>query len=117
MVLYNVTKDKSILPLKFKISKPTSKKVYKIDDYKKEVESIEENNKKEVQEVKEELKQTSIIDSYTELKKVEDELDLNEAETRKKLIDVLLEQAGWDVSSSEVVKEYKIVIIKVNLEK
>ena len=31
----NVTKDKSILPLKFKISKPTSKKVYKIDDYKK----------------------------------------------------------------------------------
>ena len=43
----NVTKDKSILPLKFKISKPTSKKVYKIDDYKKEVESIEENNKKE----------------------------------------------------------------------
>lgn len=104
----NVTKDKSILPLKFKISKPTSKKVYKIDDYKKEVESIEENNKKEVQEVKEELKQTSIIDSYTELKKVEDELDLNEAETRKKLIDVLLEQAGWDVSSSKVVKEYKI---------
>ena len=104
----NVTKDKSILPLKFKISKPTSNKVYKIDDYKKEVESIEENNKKEVQQVKEELKQTTIIESYIELKKVEDELDLNEAQTRKKLIDVLFEQAGWQVNGSKVVKEYPI---------
>lgn len=104
----NVTKDKSILPLKFKIPKSISKKVYKIDDYKKEIESIEVNNKKELEEVKEELKQTSIIDSYTELKKVEDMLDLNEAQTRKKLIDVLLEQAGWDVCGSKVVKEYKI---------
>lgn len=103
-----VTKDKSILPLKFKMPKPTSKKVYKIDDYKKEVEKIEKDNKKEVEKVKEELQKTTIIDNYAELKKVENKLDLNEAETRKKLIDVLLEQAGWDVNSSKVVKEYKI---------
>lgn len=104
----NATKDKSILPLKFKMPKSGSKKVYKIDDYKKEVEEIEEDNKKEIQEVKEELKETSIINNYVELKKVEDELDLNEAQTRKKLIDVLLEQAGWEVCGSKVVKEYKI---------
>lgn len=104
----NATKDKSILPLKFKMPKSGSKKVYKIDDYKKEVEEIEEDNKKEIEEVKEELKETSIISNYVELKKVEDELDLNEAQTRKKLIDVLLEQAGWEVCGSKVVKEYKI---------
>lgn len=104
----NATKDKSILPLKFKMPKSGSKKVYKIDDYKKEVEEIEEDNKKEIEEVKEELKQTSIISNYVELKKVEEELDLNEVQTRKKLIDVLLEQAGWEVCGSKVVKEYKI---------
>ncbi len=104
----NATKDKSILPLKFKMPKAQSKKVYKIDDYKKEVERIEEDNKKEITQVKEELKQTSIIDSHPELKKVEDMLDLNEAETRKRLIDVLLEQSGWDVCGSKVIKEYKI---------
>lgn len=104
----NVTKDKSILPLKFKMPKSGSQKVYKIDDYKKEVERTEDNNEKELIQVKEELKETTIIDSYTELKQVEDMLGLNEVQTRKKLIDVLLEQAGWDVSGSKVVKEYKI---------
>lgn len=102
------TKDKSILPLKFKMPKTGSNKVYSISDYKKEVENQEVENKKEVQAVKEELKQTTIIDSYIELKKVEDMLDLNETETRKRLIDVLLEQAGWNVNSSKVVKEYPI---------
>ena len=102
------TKDKSILPLKFKMPKTQSKKVYKIDDYKKEVDKIEEDCKEEVKQVKEELKQTTIIDSYTELKQVEDMLDLNETQTRKKLIDVLLDQAGWKVSSSGVIEEYKI---------
>ena len=102
----NATKDKSILPLKFKMPKASSKKVYKIDDYKKEVEKVTIENKKEIEEVKEELKKTTIIDNYTELKQVEDMLDLNETETRKKLIDVLLEQAGWNISGKNVKEEY-----------
>ena len=102
------TKDKSILPLKFKMPKAQSKKVYKIDDYKKEVEEISEDCKEELKQVKEELKETTIIDNYIELKQVEDMLDLNEAQTRKKLIDVLLAQAGWELSSSKVIEEYKI---------
>ncbi|MEG2868188.1 MAG: DEAD/DEAH box helicase family protein [Terrisporobacter sp.] len=104
----NATKDKSILPLKFKMPKAQTKKVYNMEDYKKEVEKIEVENKKEIEIVKEELKQTSIIKSYPELKKVEDMLELNEAQTRKKLIDVLLGEANWNVSSSKVVEEYKI---------
>lgn len=104
----NATKDKSILPLKFKMPRATSKKIYKIDDYKKDIEKSFTQNKKEVEEIKKELKQTTIISNYTELKQVEDMLDLNEEQTRKKLIDVLLEQAGWNVSGNKVVKEYKI---------
>ena len=104
----NVTKDKSILPLKFKMPTTKAKKVYKLEDYQQEIEKVQLVNKEEVIKVKEETKQTSIISNYTELKQVEDMLDLDEAETRKKLIDVLLEQAGWKVNGSSVVKEYKI---------
>lgn len=104
----NATKDKSILPLKFKMPKSSPKKIYNMEDYKKEVEEVQNVNEEEVIKVKEETKQTSIIKDYVELKKVEDMLDLDEAKTRKILIDVLLEQSGWKVSGSKVVEEYKI---------
>lgn len=104
----NATKDKSILPLKFKMPKSSPKKIYNMEDYKKEVEEVQSANEEEVIKVKEETKQTSIIKDYVELKKVEDMLDLDETKTRKILIDVLLEQSGWKVSGSKVIEEYKI---------
>ncbi|MGL5641013.1 MAG: type I restriction endonuclease, partial [Paraclostridium sp.] len=104
----NVTKDKSILPLKFKMPKSSTKKIYNLSDYNEEIKEVQNANEEEVIKVKEEIKQTSIIKDYVELKKVEDMLDLDEAKTRKILIDVLLEQSGWKVSGSKVRKEYKI---------
>lgn len=102
-----VTKDTSIKPLTYKIPKPITTKapIYNIEDYSKEKEEIKDEHTKEVNEVKEEVKTTVVteIDKRIE-KEVEETLDLNEAETRKKLIDIMLKDAGWDVNNKELVK-------------
>ncbi|MGH4049959.1 MAG: DEAD/DEAH box helicase family protein [Clostridium sp.] len=102
-----VTKDTSIMPLTYKIPKTTEVKVdaYDIDTYAKEKEEIKEQHNEEVKSVKEttnvivESEQDKIIE-----KEVEDTLDLNEAETRKKLIDIMLRDAGWDINDKELVR-------------
>jgi type I restriction enzyme, R subunit len=102
-----VTKDTSIKPLTFKMPKAAETKapVYNIEDYAKEKEEIKEEHTKEVKELKEETK-TAVVteDDKAVEKEVEVSLDLNEAETRKKLIDIMLRDAGWDVNNTELVK-------------
>ncbi|WP_099346788.1 DEAD/DEAH box helicase family protein [Clostridium tertium] len=102
-----VTKDTSIKPLTYKIPNAITTKapVYNIEDYSKEKEEIKDDHIKEVNEVKEEVKTTVVteIDKRVE-EEVEETLDLNEAETRKKLIDIMLKDAGWDINNKELVK-------------
>lgn len=102
-----VTKDTSIKPLTYKMPKAVTAKapVYNIEEYVKEKEEIKEKHTKEVNEVKEEIK-TAIVTEKDKVveKEVEETLDLNEAETRKKLIDIILKDAGWDVNNNELVK-------------
>lgn len=102
-----VTKDTSIQPLKYKMPKLVTAKapVYNIEDYAKEKEEIKEEQTKEVSSVKEERK--TVIETEADKiieKEVEETLDLNEAETRKKLIDIMLKDAGWDIENNELVK-------------
>lgn len=102
-----VTKDTSIKPLTYKIPKlvTTKAKVYNIEDYSKEKEEIKEEHTKEVASVKEEIKKVVETENDKVLEKeVETTLDLNEAETRKKLIDIMLKDAGWDINNKELVK-------------
>lgn len=102
-----VTKDTSIQPLKYRTPKPSVAKaaVYNMEDYSKEKEEIKEVHTKEVNEVREEVKTTVVTEEDKILEKeVEDNLELNEAETRKKLIDIMLLDAGWDVNNNELVK-------------
>ncbi|AJA48915.1 type I restriction enzyme EcoAI R protein [Clostridium pasteurianum DSM 525 = ATCC 6013] len=102
-----VTKDTSIKPLTYKMPRPVTTKapVYNIEDYAKEKEEISEEHTKKVSSVKEETK-TAVVTEKDKIveKEVEETLDLNEAETRKKLIDIMLKDAGWDVSNNELVK-------------
>lgn len=102
-----VTKDTSIQPLKYRTPKPSVAKVavYNMEDYSKEKEEIKEVHTKEVNEVREEVKTTVVTEEDKILEKeIEDNLELNEAETRKKLIDIMLLDAGWDVNNNELVK-------------
>ena len=102
-----VTKDTSIKPLTFKMPKPISFKapVYNIEDYVNEKEEFKEEHIKEVKEVKEEVRTAVVTENDKAIEKeVEETLDLNEAETRKKLIDIMLKDAGWDVNNRDYVK-------------
>ena len=102
-----VTKDTSIKPLTFKVPKSKNSKapIYSIEDYANEKEQIKEIHKKEVNFVKEERKSLAETQEDKKLEReVEETLNLNEAETRKKLIDIMLMDAGWDVNNTEFVK-------------
>ena len=102
-----VTKDTSIKPLTFKVPKSKNSKapIYSIEDYANEKEQIKEIHKKEVNFVKEEQKSLAETQEDKKLEReVEETLNLNEAETRKKLIDIMLRDAGWDVNNTEFVK-------------
>lgn len=102
-----VTKDTSIRPLVYKIPRPVKAKapVYNIEDYAKEKEEIKEEHNKELNSFKEERK--AVVETEEDKKlqtEVEKTLDINEAETRKKLIDIMLKDAGWDVNDRESVE-------------
>ena len=102
-----VTKDTSIKPLTFKVPKTKNSKapIYSFEDYANEKEQIKEIHKKEVNFVKEERKSLAETQEDKKLEReVEETLNLNEAETRKKLIDIMLRDAGWDVNNTEFVK-------------
>lgn len=102
-----VTKDTSIRPLTYKIPKPITAKVslYNIEEYTKEKEEIKEEHNKEVNLVKEERKIAAETEADKKIEKeIEETLELNEAETRKKLIDIMLKESGWDTNNNELVK-------------
>lgn len=102
-----ITKDTSIKPLTYKIPKPKAagNKVYGMDDYVREKEKIKEDHTKEIKDVK---KQADGLVQTEEDKKVQKEvestLEFNEAQTRKKLIDIMLKDAGWYLNDKELVK-------------
>ena len=103
----NVTKDTSIKPLKYKMPKISAAKatIYNIEDYAKEKEATKEEHTKEVYSVKEEIDKVVETEKDRVLEKeVETTLELNEAETRKKLIDIMLKEAGWNVNNKDLVK-------------
>lgn len=107
MVLYKSYEDTSIKPLTFKVPKTKNSKtpIYSFEDYANEKEQIKEIHKKEVNFVKEERKSLAETQEDKKLEReVEETLNLNEAETRKKLIDIMLRDAGWDVNNTEFVK-------------
>jgi type I restriction enzyme R subunit len=102
-----VTKDTSIKPLTYKIPKPLASITpnYDVEDYAKEKEEIKEEHNKEVNSVKEEA--TKIVETEIDKaveKEVETTLELNEAQTRKKLIDIMLKDAGFDVTNKDLVE-------------
>ncbi|MBU5591302.1 DEAD/DEAH box helicase family protein [Clostridium sp. MSJ-4] len=102
-----VTKDTSIKPLTYKTPKPviTKEPVYNIEEYAKEKDKIKEGHTKEVSSIKEEVKVSVETEADRIIEKeVEKTLELNEAETRKKLIDLMLKDAGWDINNKELVK-------------
>ncbi|WP_125153445.1 DEAD/DEAH box helicase family protein [Clostridium rectalis] len=103
-----VTKDLSIKPLTYKIPKKNTFKspLYNIEQYIKEKEEIKQEHFKELNKVREEAK-TAVITKEDKIieKEVEESLDLDEAKTRKKLIDIKLKEAGWDVFNSQLVRE------------
>lgn len=102
-----VIRDTSIKPLTYKIPKPVTVKspVYNIEEYTKEKEEIKEEHNEELKVVKEEVKTAVTTEEDKKLEKeIEETLELNEAETRKKLIDIMLKDAGWDVNNKELVQ-------------
>lgn len=102
-----VTKDTSIKPLTYKMPKPATTKatIYNIEEYAKEKEETKEAHVKEINEVKEEVKTSITTENDQKIEKeVEETLNLNEAETRRKLIDIMLKDAGWDIDNKELVK-------------
>jgi type I restriction enzyme R subunit len=101
------TKDTSIKPLTFKVPKVAAKNTvkYDVEDYEKEKEENKSKHTDEVEVVK--AHHSDINESKADkdlIKEVESTLDLNEAQTRKKLIDLMLKDAGWDISNNEFVK-------------
>lgn len=101
-----VTKDTSIKPLTFKVPKQVTvkPKEYNMEEYSREREEIKEEHNKEINEVKEEIKTVSQTHNDEVIEKeVEETLELNEAQTRKKLIDIILRDAGWDVTDQDSV--------------
>ncbi|BCN31861.1 type I restriction endonuclease subunit R [Anaeromicropila herbilytica] len=107
-----VTKDTSIQPLNFVVPKENNIQapVYHMEDYVKEKEDIEDEHAKEVSEVRKERKSVVETDEEQKLdKQIESTLDLDEAQTRKQLIDLMLKDAGWNTQNTELVKlEYPL---------
>lgn len=107
-----VTKDKSILPLKYSVPKVSnvSAIVYSIEDYVKEKDTIQEAHNQEVEQLRREQRDTIETEQDKEAdKQVENSLNLNEKETRKQLIDLMLHDAGWDINNKDLVSiEYPL---------
>lgn len=107
-----ITKDNSIQPLKYVIPNIQIGKtpVYHIEEYAKEKEEIQEQHTKEVENVVKESKAISETKEEKNIQKqVETSLELNEAQTRKQLIDLMLKDAGWDVTDKQsVIAEYSL---------
>lgn len=102
-----VTKDDSMKNVSYIMPKPASKKakVYDIEEFNKEREDLKEKHNKEVEAIKEEVKEVvETAEDRRFIRQVETTLELNEAQTRKKLIDIMLKDAGWDIEKKDLVK-------------
>ncbi len=102
-----VTKDESIKPLKYVEPKKAQQMVplYNLEKFKEEKKELEQEHQTEVKAVQEETK-NMVEDAESERKQreVESTLELNEADTRKHLIDIMLKEAGWDIHNEEQVR-------------
>lgn len=111
-----VTGERSTIPKGFTLPKKPEKKnkekiAIDIDTYKKELEEIKKSHEEELAVLKEQLQavQPNPEKVEKELEAITNDLGMNENETREKLINLLLKDAGWNVQNSEVVKlEYPV---------
>lgn len=102
-----ITKDTSIKPLTYKIPKYklSGNEAYDIEAYTKEKEKIKEEHTEDIKSIKEQTaKLVQTEEDKRVQKEVESTLEFNEAQTREKLIDIMLKDAGWDVNNEELVK-------------
>ncbi|WP_372997004.1 DEAD/DEAH box helicase family protein [Lutispora sp.] len=109
-----VTGDRTALP-EFKWPEKPSKKekapVIDIEEYRKEIDELKKKHLEEIEELKKQLQTAAPNPEKVEreIEIVTNDLGLTEAETRKKLIDILLRDAGWNIDDSEQVKlEYEV---------
>lgn len=102
-----VTKDMSIRPLTYRIPKPApaGNRVYDVEAYAEEKEKIKEEHTRELATVKKQTAELIQTEKDKKMQKeIESTLDFNEAHTRKKLIDIMLKDAGWNVGNNDSVK-------------
>ncbi|NLD50725.1 MAG: DEAD/DEAH box helicase family protein [Clostridiaceae bacterium] len=111
-----VTADRTSIPKEFIWPKKSEKKssaktVVDIDTYKKEVEELKKSHEKEISLLKEQLQSSQKAPEKVEkeLEIITNELGMTEDETRKKLIDFMLKDAGWNVGNTEFVKVEYVV--------
>lgn len=111
-----VTGDRNSLPKEFICPKKfekekTEKTVIDIDTYRKEIEEIKKSHEEELAALKEQLQAAQLNPEKVEkeLEIITNGLGMTEEETREKLINLMLRDAGWNVDNSEFVKlEYVV---------
>ncbi|MBT2685313.1 DEAD/DEAH box helicase family protein [Bacillus sp. ISL-37] len=110
-VFVRVTGDYNALPIEFQLPEKSSNASTENQQSKEELERIKKEYEKEINELKGKYKQIRRDDESQRrvIDKVTNKLNLTEAETRKQLIDVMLQEAGWRVDDEEqLVPEYKV---------
>jgi type I restriction enzyme R subunit len=108
----NVTKDKSILPIKFDNSFLGTGSVAAKIDIKQEEAVVNSEIDKDADSLKKETEENkvSLAQEENENKEIQNKLDLTEKETRIELIDAEIREAGWNLDDEkEVKREYLIV--------
>lgn len=111
-----VTAERNLLPQEFILpEKPKNKKEYKnvidIELYRKEIEKLKKSHEAQIKELKKQMQIAPPSPEKTEkaIETITNELGMTEDETRKKLIDFMLKDSGWNVGNSELVKLEHIV--------
>jgi type I restriction enzyme R subunit len=109
-----VTGDRDGLPKFVPPAKPVKKEapynVIPLEQYKKDLEEIRSSFENQISELKKQLEERSAVQkSAGEEISLPGTLGINEAQTRKHLIDVLLKEAGWKLDDKDsVCKEYPV---------
>ena len=110
-----VTGDKSLFPLTFNWSlvKKQAVVTIQVDEgaYVKEIEALKEAYQRELDELKQKLVTNPPDQQQTEeaVAVVTNTLGLTEEQTRQELIDVMLQEAGWDIGDKrQVEREYSV---------
>lgn len=110
----NITGDRKGLPEFTPPKRPVKKEahygVIPLEQYKKDLEEIRSAFEEQVSELKKQLEsKPSTLNAEIKAAELPSTLGINESQTRKHLIDVLLKEAGWKLDNKEsVYKEYPV---------